>query len=141
MKWRKSLAPDDARELDRLRSDGHEVLTDRRSYEIISTPESFRNTVLFRTVLHEIGHYVHWLQNVIWPAGQADDSNDFERLNDAFRSKPSKEREDFAHRYADELSKELKRKELVPFPMIVPADSMQAEGLDPSWFPYGGNYC
>lgn len=37
LKWSKSLTPDQAHELERLRDDGHHVTSDRRSCQIVST--------------------------------------------------------------------------------------------------------
>ncbi|MDJ0797430.1 MAG: hypothetical protein QNJ51_11470 [Calothrix sp. MO_167.B12] len=46
------------KELERLREDGHRTATDKRHYLISSTLDSIRNTQLYRTLHHEIGHYV-----------------------------------------------------------------------------------
>ncbi len=71
--WSKSLGPDQARELERLREDGHRITTDRRRHAIASTLDSVRSTQLFRTLPHEIGHYVDFLEKssraVTRPAG------------------------------------------------------------------------
>src|SRR5262245_41091 len=50
--WPLALAPDDRRELERLRSDGHEVVRTRRGHEIRRSPSAIRSTMLFRTVPH-----------------------------------------------------------------------------------------
>ncbi len=138
MIWPKSLTPSDQNELARLKQDGHEVRQNRRGYEIVSTPEAIRNTVLFRTLFHEVGHYVDWLQSVIWPCSKIDDPVEDERISQAFDSKPSKEREDFAHRYSAELSESLRGEGLIPFRQHLRAETMLADGLKPEWFPSGG---
>ena len=48
-----------AAELELLRSDGHEVASEARSYQVLSEPQAMRATQLFRTVPHEVGHYVY----------------------------------------------------------------------------------
>jgi len=138
MVWGKSLTPFDQKELDRLRADGHEIRSDRRSHEIVRTADSIRNTVLFRTMLHELGHYVDWLESVLWPCRKIDDPAEDERISQAFNSKPSKDKEDFAHKYADELSNDLRNRGLIPFPPVILHDLMRAEGIDPEWFAHGG---
>ncbi|MDD9947009.1 MAG: hypothetical protein OXU20_38555, partial [Myxococcales bacterium] len=64
-----------------------------------STRTTVRNTQLYRTLPHEVGHYVQYHQDVESRAG--DDLDEWGRLNDAYFSRPQREREDFAHRYAD----------------------------------------
>jgi hypothetical protein len=91
-RWRKSLSPEDIQELDRLVRDGHQVISERRYYAIYTNLESIRATQLYRTLPHEIGHYVDYLNSV-------KDTGD----NDLFWSKPSKDKEAFAHRYATEF--------------------------------------
>ncbi|MEL6382049.1 MAG: hypothetical protein AAFQ89_06180 [Cyanobacteria bacterium J06626_18] len=78
--WSHSLGPDSRRELERLEADGHRIEKGRRNYIIHRTPESVRNTVLFRTLLHEIGHYVDWLQSVILPSLATSDDAEETRL-------------------------------------------------------------
>jgi len=63
-------------------------------------------------LLHEIGHHV-----------------DRQRNEEAFDAKPSKEKEVFAHRYADELRENLKRKGTLPFKRIFDIESLAADKL------------
>lgn len=56
--WGTSLLPADVAELDRLKSEGHEVQLTERGWEITSTIAAARLTQLQRTVPHEIGHWV-----------------------------------------------------------------------------------
>lgn len=53
--WSASLSSEHRREFDRLRADGQGIRRTRRGIEIYPTPESLRNTMLYRTLLHEIG--------------------------------------------------------------------------------------
>lgn len=112
-RWSKSLDPERARELERLRADGHEVRNTRRGLEFHPTPSSMRNTVLFRTLLHEMGHHV--------------DYNN--RTDDSYYLRTVAEREDFAHRYASEAQARIQR-----FPPIIDAQRIESEGMAIGWF-------
>ncbi len=52
--WKKSLTPEFDRELKRLESDGHCIVTDKREIRIEVTATSLRHTLLYRTLLHEL---------------------------------------------------------------------------------------
>ncbi len=111
--WPRDLKPDDVRELDRIRADGHRVRERRRRFFIEWNVESIRFTQLFRTLPHEVGHWVDWLRRVIRPA-----KGDFEKecnLSKWYFSRPDDERERFAHRYADEFQARLRRAGEIPF--------------------------
>ena len=131
-KWSKSLSPDYAKELDRLRRDGHLIETDKRRHTISSNVESIRNTQLFRTLPHEIGHYVDYLTKVEDPC-RTDRSN-WSVLNDKYHSRPSQEKEAFAHRYGDEFRQRLTSEDLLPFDRMFDPAKIQKMGLNPSWF-------
>ncbi len=116
--WRNSLAPEDQRELDRLQADGHQVRKTRRTIEIQPTPASLRNTVLYRTLLHELGHHV-----------------DRQRFSaDEWDSRPPLQKEDYAHRYAAESFAALRQAGEVPFEPRSDHALRQAHGLDDRWF-------
>jgi len=98
--WSRRLTPDARRELDRLEADGHRISFDGRRHVICPTLESIRTTQLYRTLLHEIGHWV-----------------DFESLgNERFSAKPQREKEAFAHRYAERMAGGLRAEGVIPFP-------------------------
>ncbi|MGS5089818.1 ImmA/IrrE family metallo-endopeptidase [Hydrogenophaga sp. A37] len=118
VRWNRSQGPDGRAELDRLRADGHRVERTRRGYEVHQTPESMRNTVLFRTLLHEVGHHV-----------------DFDRSDvETWKGKNSRVKEDYAHRFAGMAVAYLSNEGHVPFPPLLDHESMRHEGLDPAWF-------
>lgn len=98
-KWTKYLNPEYKRELSRLERDGHQVITGKREVTINSNRESCRITQLFRTIPHEIGHMIDYLES-----GEED-----------FDSKPARQKEDFAHRYADEFLKKMEDEGKIPF--------------------------
>ena len=134
LSWPLSLDPDDRRELARLEADGHKIEQGRRRYTIHSTPESVRSTVLFRTLFHELGHAVDWLSSVILPTINATDDDEAKYIRQQFASKPTKDKEDFAHRYAEKLADRLRKSGQIPFPPQVSSKSMLHDGLNPAWF-------
>lgn len=116
LKWKKSLTIDDMNELDRLRQDGHEVETTSRYHIISSNSDSIRAIQLYRTLLHEIGHWVNFTQKVEEPNVRPN-ANFGELLDDYFR-RSSSEREAFAHHYADEVMAKLLADKIIPFSKI-----------------------
>ncbi|MEM7384499.1 MAG: hypothetical protein AAF514_06090 [Verrucomicrobiota bacterium] len=131
-KWKKSLAPDDADELDRLRLDGHRIETDQRHHTIHFTQESVRNTQLYRTLPHEIGHYADYLTKVENPCGQ--DHSDWSERNDRYHARPSMEKEAFAHRYADAFRERNRSQGHLPFERLFDPANLKRMGLKPIWF-------
>ena len=103
LKWSKKLSVDSQKELERLRQDGHEFAADRRSNVALLEKTAVRNTQLYRTLLHEIGHYVHYLQKTGRFSGSISKS----------------ERESFAHAYAERQHSALAAQNLVPFEQSV----------------------
>ena len=132
LKWSKSLTPEGAKELERLREDGHVVVTDKRQHIINCTLDTIRNTQLYRTLPHEIGHYVDYLTKVEEPS--KDNFDLWSVLNEKYHSRPSQERESFAHRYADEFRKQQIARGTIPFERMFDDEKMRAVGLDPGWF-------
>lgn len=113
--WPTSLDPDDAAELDRLRSDGHHVGKVGRKHMISISSESVRSTQLYRTLLHEIGHWLEWLESVKNPVARG---GDYSELADLYFARPNSEREALAHRYADKLRAALAKSGIIPFSRI-----------------------
>lgn len=112
LKWSSSLEPDEQAELERLRLDGHVIERVGRRHVFSITPEATRATQLYRTLLHEIGHWVDWLNKVERPSERG---GDFRTLSDAYFQRPKDDREAFAHRYADEARARLQRLGVIPF--------------------------
>jgi predicted SprT family Zn-dependent metalloprotease len=108
---------DTQKELERLRNDGFEFIENKRDYEINLELENVRNTQLYRTLLHEIGHYVQYCE----------DEEKFDQL-------PTAEKEVFAHNFADNLKLELEQKGLIPFPRQFFEQSFEQNGLDKNDF-------
>jgi hypothetical protein len=126
LRWHKSMAPETALELERLRSDGHLIRTDKRYHYIDITLESVRATQLYRTLFHEVGHWVDYQQSVAIPY---EAGGDYESLQAKYDRKLSPEKEAFAHRYADTLQKKLLAKALIPFARRLDEESLVNDKL------------
>lgn len=116
--WARSIDPENRRELNRLRDDGHEVRATRKGWEINVTALTLRNTALYRTLLHELGHHLDYNRST----------------EEHWRSKTRTEKEDFAHRYACELRDQLSKAGHLPFAPIVDDQSMCRDKVVRSWF-------
>jgi hypothetical protein len=130
-RWPKSLPPEDVAELERLRADGHRITTTKREYIIHSDVDASRATQLYRTLLHEIGHWVDYKEKV-WMALDATQSHD--ELWERYFQRPASEREAFAHRYADDLGARLRASGAIPFERIFDPISLRRDGLQPRDF-------
>lgn len=134
-RWSKSLSPYQQRELERLREAGHHVVPSRTHYTITPSVESIRATQLYHTLPHEVGHNVDYILHCERPRQEAWDKGDYsDRIDKSYDSKPTADKEAFAHRYADELRARLKALGEIPFARIMDESRMGAEGLDPVWF-------
>lgn len=102
LRWKRHLTPDDQKELERLKIDGHQFIEDKRNYDCKLQVEHVRNTQLYRTLLHEFGHYVHY----------------FTTEEELYYNIPKDERERFAHNYANDLLEKLTQEKHVPFNRI-----------------------
>lgn len=110
--WRTSLDPNLSQELDRLRNDGHGVQRSGHRLKISVTVSSARNTQLYRTLLHEIGHWNDWLTKVEEPVAKGSNRDGVET---AYFARPESEREAFAHRFAEMQRVILEVKGIIPF--------------------------
>ncbi|AUC15802.1 hypothetical protein BTO06_11865 [Tenacibaculum sp. SZ-18] len=69
-KWPKKLSVDSQKELKRLKEDGHKIKMSKRFYEAEYELRNIRATQLYRTLPHEFGHYVHYLEVVKRPLSE-----------------------------------------------------------------------
>lgn len=117
-RWTRRVTSENARELERLRTDGHGVLKSTRGVIVRPTPASLRHTVLYRTLLHELGHHVDHRRStqVQW------------------EGKTSSTKEDFAHRYATEKLQVLASAGASPFAAKFDQAAMARDKLKPEWF-------
>jgi len=112
LKWSRKLDPDGQQELARLRRDGHFFTESKRNYTALLEADNVRSTQLYRTLPHEFGHYVHYLQ-VVKPF--QDDRDDQEKREAIYLHLPKDEKEKFAHQYADKLRLRLLLENSIPF--------------------------
>lgn len=118
-KWTKKLNIEFQRELERLKEDGHNIKLGKRFYEAEYTIENIRATQLYRTLPHEFGHFVHYLEVVERPGNEAEEFEEWEKRSNFYHSLPTSEKEVFAHTYADNFKKELTQKGKIPFNRIL----------------------
>jgi hypothetical protein len=115
MKWKRSLCIEDQHELERLKADGHQFVADKRCFTATLEEEHVRNTQLYRTLPHEFGHYVQYLEIVERPFMEGETEEESDRRTFVY-SRLSKEcKEKYAHQYADRLIKVLGKAQLIPF--------------------------
>ncbi|MEP1034398.1 hypothetical protein [Ekhidna sp.] len=103
-KWSKKLTPDERKELDLLKIDGHNIQEDQRSFQFDYEIENVRNTQLFRTLPHEFGHYVHYLEVVERLGSEDEDFEQWESRHDSYFKIPNTQKEKFANSYVKKLS-------------------------------------
>jgi len=85
IRWPNPLGRGDLGRLEKLRSQGHTVRETPRFYEIYSTLDAVKQTQLWETLPHEVGHHVHAL------------------TDPDFANRTKREKEDFAERYEREF--------------------------------------
>lgn len=112
VKWSTSLSPDDLEELRRLEADGHVLERRGNTWAITPNVAAVRNTQLYRTLPHEIGHWVDWQEKVRRPGQEQPER--LHAFEDAYFARPRSEREAFAHRYADEVRARLEKFGVIP---------------------------
>ena len=114
LRWGTRLSVDDRIELDRLAEDGHQLIRDRRGTTIKVNANSARNRILYRTLIHEVGHWVDWKERVLLAkAGSHDPER--KQLKNAFFARPYREIEQFANRYAEHHAARLRASDVIPF--------------------------
>jgi len=134
IKWGNKLNPYEIKELSSLENDGHEIKRVKRGYDIHTTPASVRNTQLFRTLPHEVGHAVDYLYNSLKLSNEADSDAGSDYITELYNSKPSLDKEEYAHRYAREFYE--KYKSILPFDHIYNETTLNNLNLKREWFQY-----
>ncbi len=118
LKWPTKLSIESQKELERLKLDGHPFIQEPRHFVADYTLENVRNTQLYRTLPHEFGHYVHYLEVVERPSSEDEEFTEWEKRDDFYFSIPSVEKEKFAHLYADKFKQRLVELSVIPFERI-----------------------
>lgn len=132
-----SMSVEDQREFDRLIADGHRPVRDARAFRYELTLKATRATQLYRTLLHEVGHQVDYMRSVEAPQTELGRDADFaesDAIVNRYWAKSSREKEAFAHRFADELGERLRHSGVFPFQRLADPGRLRSQGLDPRWF-------
>lgn len=117
LRWPTKLSLEDGAELERLIEDGHEAKRGRRATTLRPNEKSVRNTILYRTLLHEVGHWQDWRKRVLEPARMSN-GKELQNLEKAYLARPLSEREELAHRYAAVQRERLRAGGIIPFDPI-----------------------
>lgn len=129
MKWDKSLSQDRQLELERLYLDGHKVTIGKKYINIELTKESVRNTQLYRTLLHELGHWVDYKQSVKEKSDKTNNGDSYLYYWELYDKKSSLEKETFAHKYAEKVYEKLLGIGVIPFDRIIDPFSFKKDKL------------
>lgn len=113
--WSKKMTVDDQKEFIRLQEDQHVFTDNKKAYISPICIKPSRNTQLYRTLLHEFGHYVHYLEVVERPGIETEDDEMKEARDNFYFRLPKMEKEKFAHQYADRLKQKLTEEKVIPF--------------------------
>jgi hypothetical protein len=127
----RGMADEMKSELERLRAEGHGIEMSKRHFVIQSPPVAIRNTQLYRTLMHEIGHYVDFIEKVESPI--ADSAPEADDAQSRYFARPSVEREHFAEKYAATLRAKLESKGVIPFSPL-PLSEDQRSKINQDWF-------
>lgn len=114
LKFTKRQTTELEKEFNHLLNDGVEFILDKREYVAEINEETARSIQLYRTLLHEVGHYVHYLEQVERPVYE-EDICEWEKRFELYLNIPVQEKEIFANKYADTAKRELVQKNIIPF--------------------------
>ena len=126
LRWSKSLSIEGSLDLARLKVDGHSIVTDKRYHRVELTIDSIRARQLYRTMFHEVGHWVDYQKSVRIPI---ENGGNLESLHEKYDRKLGIEKEAFANNYADELRKKLMANEMIPFDRKLDEESLRKDQL------------
>lgn len=110
-----------SQEFDLLRQDGVVFRLGKRNYIAEMNEKIIRNIQLYRTLLHELGHYVQYYNMVERPGTEVEEIEQWEKRWEEYCSIPQRDKELFANRYAVKMKKELVEKGIIPFGKITKA--------------------
>lgn len=99
--WPRRMSLLDRYEFDRLIEDGHEFKAGKRNFQARLAEKPVRNTMLFRTVPHELGHWDQYYREVLDDSTALDENP--ELASELYFSKPTSEREIYADAFAVKL--------------------------------------
>jgi hypothetical protein len=111
----KKQSVDDQREFELLKQDGLRFEAKKREFIAEIDEEKIRSIQLYRTLLHEVGHYVQYLEVVEFPGHEEEDFEEWEKRSDFYFSIPVVDKEAYANKYAVEMRLKLINKGIIPF--------------------------
>ena len=126
IKWPTRLGTAGQQELARLLQEADQAEYDGRGHILHFGLAGVRRVQLYRTVIHELGHWADWYDKVELPAYEGGDRG---ALRESYWSRPPSERESFAHRYASEVAERLRARGRLPFERILAPAQWAADGL------------
>jgi len=129
-KIKNNVDADFMQEIEKLKQEGHQIELTKRHFEIRSSPEAIRNTQLYGTLLHEIGHQVDYFEKVTRHEQEEDADED---LQERYFSLPTRQKEHFAEKYATEMAAQLRNKNIIPF-VPLPISTEYHPEINPEWF-------
>lgn len=128
LKMSRKMNPEKQQEFERLKVDGHDFKAGKREYVARLTIENVRKTQLYRTLLHEIGHYVHY-RNSVGPFDDDVELTSIEERIEQHHRLTERVKEDYAHRYAEETRRRLIDEKIIPFQRMVSPEVLIKKGL------------
>ena len=109
----KKQTVDQTNEFELLKKDGLKFVLTKRGYVAKINEGIVKNIQLYRTLLHEVGHYVHYLDIVERPGDDNEEYEEWEKRHNSYFSIPSREKETFANNYAVKYKKFLLKKGVI----------------------------
>ncbi|MCB9797214.1 MAG: hypothetical protein H6741_31385 [Alphaproteobacteria bacterium] len=131
-RWPRSLDVEQQREVERLRAEAAELIVERRHVALRFDLAAARRVQLYRTLLHELGHWRQFIMEVALPAGEDWDRE--HQLSQRYWARPTREREDYAHAFAEQWGAWLRERGVLPFPRRLDKAALEQEGLTVSDF-------
>ena len=114
----KKQSVEEALEFELLKKDGMNFKESKRAFVADVDESVIRGVQLYRTLLHEIGHYVHYLDVVERPHSLGGEEQGWEARRERYFKIPKSEKEFFANRYAAEMKQRLTSSGVIPFERI-----------------------
>lgn len=114
----KKQSVDETLEFELLKKDGMDFKETKRAYVADIDESVIRSVQMYRTLLHEVGHYVHYLDVVERPQKEDEATQDLEARNEAYFNIPESEKESFANGYAVAMKQKLTNLGVIPFDKI-----------------------
>ena len=126
-KWDRHLNPSEQSSFDRHMREASEAMQNRRGWTLQFDLTAIREVQLYWTLLHEIGHWVHYMGAIVLP--QICSYDDAEDQWNRYWNGPSREREYKADAYAGSFAQALRQQGIIPFDRIISNEQLAADGL------------